>query len=361
MIKNKNYRKKLIITLIIAVLVAILLSFFLIKKDQESKNSNQPSFIKVTVAKPKNGDLENSLSLNGIITPRTNLIISSELSSVKVKNIFVEAGTFVKKDQKLAQLDVKILDGNLDEISSDYELAKDEFFRVEKIKDSKAISRSFYMEKKSRYEVAKARLSNARTNLNHSTIRAPFSGLVYERNIEVGSLVNANEKLFSMTKSLDLDLEVQAPEDLLSKINIGDKASIEIIGSDHQFIGKVRAIIPRIDPDSRNFAIKIALKTGSEKIAIGTFGTAKISTKKKSGLTIPATAMQDDGKQKYLYIVNEDQKIERRNVNLIMRSQQDVLIEGIKGDENIVLKAGSFVREGDIVEPVSAQSTKVEK
>jgi HlyD family secretion protein len=364
--KNKN-RFKIILLLLIGSLIAVFVGNFAAKsfaaKDEKSQNSSKskeaksspPAFIKVSVAKPKQGDLENSFSLTGTVIPRTALVISSELSGVRVKSIFVEAGEYVKKGQKLAEFDNQILDGNLDEIESDYELAKDEFLRVEKIKNSQAVSRSFYMEKKSRYKSAKAKLDNARTNINRSVIRAPFSGLVYERKIEVGSLVNANEKLFSMTKSSDLDLEVQAPEDLLSKIDVGNEAEIEIIGNDNVLSGKVRAVIPRIDPDTRNFSIKIAIAKSEEKIAVGSFGTARIGASKKSGYVIPATAMQDDSGSKYVYVVNRENRVERRDVIVVTRNEKNILVENLDGNEDVVLKAGSFVRVGDVVEPMSVE------
>ncbi len=324
-------------------------------KDAKETKSSLPAFIKVSVAKPKQGDLENSFSLTGTVIPRTNLVISSELSSVRVKSLFVEAGDYVKKGQKLAEFDNQILDGNLDEIQSDFDLAKDEFLRVEKIKNSQAISRSFYMEKKSRYKSAKAKLDNAKTNINRSVIRAPFDGLVYERKTEVGSLVNANEKLFSMTKSSDFDLEVQAAEDLLPKIKVGNKAEIEIIGIETPIMGKVRVVIPKIDPDTRNFTIRISIAKSAEKIAIGSFGTAIIGIGKKSGYVIPATAMQDESGQKYVYVVNEANKIERHDIKVVMRNEKNILVENLDGSENVVLKAGSFVREGDVVEPISTE------
>jgi RND family efflux transporter MFP subunit len=115
-----------------------------------------------------------------------------------VRRIFVEEGDAVQKNQILAKLDDSELQLQLQQAQARAENNSRLFQRAKDMFQKNLISKEQFDDAKYQYETAQAQLKSAQLQLSYASIRAPISGVVTQRLIEVGNTVNTNQKVFTM-------------------------------------------------------------------------------------------------------------------------------------------------------------------
>lgn len=323
--------------------VAVKLVFF------SSKNASKayPN-LTVTVVSPEQKTVANQVNATGSTVPRDQNIVLSEISGVRLSQVMVDAGDVVKKGQVLAELDDESLNNQLEQIKSQYDGLFDEYSRSDKLKDTGAISKAALMQKRVAMEAAKAKLEDAELNLRRSKIVAPADGLVYQSKADVGTIVNANQPLFLIAQNGEIEFEALIPEAQLSTLKKDMAVVVKLSGQEKPLQGKVRLITPQIDSSSRMATIRVHF-VESKDLPVGLFGQAFITTNEVSGLSIPATALQEDPEGLYVLVLNEKHIASRVPVTVKMRNSDVVIVEGVAPDAVIVARAGAFVKEGDSV------------
>jgi RND family efflux transporter MFP subunit len=200
--------------------------------------------------------------------------------------------------------------------------------------------------------VAQAQLNATRAQIGRLDIRAPTSGLVLARNIEVGQVVSPGSgALFRLAKGGEMEMKAQLSQQDLAFVKAGMTASVTPIGSDRSFSGSVWQVAPVIDPTSRQGEVRIAIPY-DPAIRPGGFAEAKISAGGTTAPLLPQSAVLSDEKGNYVYIINGKNEVERREVKIGTVDDQGVTIaEGITGQESVVLSAGPFLNPGQKVSP----------
>lgn len=308
----------------------------------------------VTAIKPEEKVLQDVMRVTGETIPRYDIAITTELSAVRVMELLVDVGDEVKTGQILARLDTSSQQNQLEQSQSDYNRALDEFKRINSIKDSGAVSKESVVQKRTAMEAARARLDDAKLNIERGKIKAPTNGKIYERTINVGGIINSDKPLFRLIGSNKIDVEAKVPEADLGRLQVGQAAQIRITGYDKAHSGEVRLISPVVNKDTRTALVRIMVKT-EKPMPAGVFADAEIILGNTAGVSIPATALQQDDQGTYVWVVGEKSALLRREVKVKKRLTKDILIEPI-GDVLIVARSGSFVKEGEIVNTVTEVS-----
>lgn len=306
----------------------------------------------VTTVKPEEKTLQDIMRLTGATIPRYDISVTTELSGVRVIELLADVGDEVKIGQILARVDTSSQKNQLEQIQSDYNRALDEFKRINSIKDSGAVSKESVVQKRTAMEAAKARLDDAKLNIERGEIKAPSDGQIYERNINVGGIVNGDMPLFRLIGSSEMEVEASVPEADLGRLQVVQAARVNVTGFDKALSGEVRLISPAINKDTRTALVRVMVKA-EKPIPAGVFADVEIILGDVTGVSITATALQQDGQGTYVWVVGEKNALTRRQVKVTKRLTNDILIEPI-GDVVIVARAGSFVKEGEIVNPVVA-------
>jgi RND family efflux transporter MFP subunit len=340
---------------ILSVLILIIVlyggwKFLYIEKKEPEKES---SALTVTVISPEQKTITKYLNVTGITVAKEEVQIFSELTNARVEEIYADAGDVIKKGQKLAMLDTETLIIYQAQLQAEYNQAADDFKRIDAIKDTGAVSQQMLMEKRTAMQVAKARMDDVILSIKRSTIMAPVTGVITERKVKTGALANSNEPLYLIAENGKIEVEVNIPETEMGKIKKERQAHLQIAGKKDTVQGKVRLITPRIDQSTRTAIVRIELKN-QESLAIGLFVSASIATNEIRGFSLPATAIQYDDKGSFVFEVNSNGRTLRRDVILIDRDEQAVIIENIPISNPIIALAGSFIKDGDIVNVVEA-------
>lgn len=341
------------IFLIALVVIALYAGLHWFSKDKQGDPSVSTN-LSVTVVSPLLGGIVQQLSVTGMTIAREEIVVIAELSGMRVKEVFADVGDFVKKNQKLAVLDGESLRNQLVQLQSDYDRARDEFSRVNAIKDTGAVSRESVMQKRTAMQAAKAKLADAQLNLERSTIVAPEGGIVFERKAALGALISASEPLFRIVRRAEIEIEASVPESDLRYLKIGQPAAIRLSGLPQPIPGKIRLISPRIDVASRTATIRIAFPN-DHPAPVGLFANVDIRTTETQGIILPATAIQQDDQGSYVWKLDETNRAIKQPIQITQRNSDSVMIENLPTDISVIARAGSFVKEGDVVNVVEGK------
>ena len=185
---------------------------------------------------------------------------------------------------------------------------------------------------------AKQALRKIETILAYAIIKSPMDGVVNERLVEPGDLANPGKILLKIFDPTRLQLEVPIREGLVRKIKIGDEVPFDVGALQQDFIGKIKEIIPSVDPGSRTFLVKITI-SNSGQLVPGMFGTIYLPLGTKPALLVPEQAITAIGQIETVEVVknNKAQRSFIRTVSCNNKRLRQV-ISGLKSGQQIIVK-----------------------
>ena len=333
------------------------------------KPVNQKPVLTVETVTPTQSSVANDISADGTISPETTSSVSGKVSGVAIDQVLVQEGARVKKGQVLAVFDTDAMrqqiiqsQAELAEAQSSYDLAKRDAERVLPLLEINAISQ----QEADRYvatanqaaasvAASKARLNNQNLNMQNAKVVAPVSGVISEKNANVGS-VPGPEPLFTIIEEGKLEWQAQVDPNKVGEINIGTPVEVSL-PNNKSVAGKVTRISPTAEDGSRQITIYAALAPNpNARAGMYQRGTFKLGSDAK--VTIPVSAVVSEDGYDYVMQVkavkdeNRDTiyRVNRVKVKLGERQgDRVVLLEPLQGDGNIVRQGGSFLSDGDVV------------
>ena len=320
----------------------------------------------ITVMVPGSATIEGEINATGTLAARREMPVGVQGSGGQVSRVLVDAGDWVNAGQTLAVLDRSVQSQQVSQqraqvrvAESDARLAQANLDRALKLVDRGFISTADVDRLTAtrdaavaRVEVAKAQLGELQARTAQLSIVAPAAGLILERNIEPGQVVGGGTgAVFLMARGGEMELMAQLGEDDLARISTGVTAQVTPVGLDRTFTGQVWQIDPVIDSQSRQGTARIALSY-APGLKPGGFATATIASGAVVAPRLPESAIQDDDGQSYVYIVDKDDKIVRRDVTTGLITDDGIaIVEGLDGTERVVLRAAGFLKPGEKVSP----------
>ena len=309
-----------------------------------------------------------TVSIIGTIAARYDMPIGVEGDAGQVAAIYVEAGDHVRRGQVLARLNVSVLEPQvanlqaaLEESRGEADLAEAEYRRAQAVGASGALSVEETQRRKSaaagaeaKVKVAAALLAEAQARLARTAVRAPADGILLTRNVEVGQTATpGGQALFRLSKNGEVELQGQVAEQDLPLLRVGQAVNVKLTGLSKVYEGHIRLLGAIIDPQTRLGMARVAL-TPDPNLRPGAFARAEVTVSNADREVLPQTAVLSDDKGSYVMIVNAQRKIERRAVRVSGMVHDGVTIaEGVGGKEQVVVTAGAFLQEGELVNPVS--------
>ncbi|PPC79736.1 MAG: efflux transporter periplasmic adaptor subunit, partial [Hyphomicrobium sp.] len=149
----------------------------------------------------------------------------------------------------------------------------------------------------------------------------------------------------------EIELDAEIVETELAKVREGQKAIVTLPGAG-DFEGSVRLVSPEVDKTTRLGRVRIFLGT-NPALRIGAFARGRIETSRSRGLAAPSASVTFDAAGTYAQAVVGD-KVEKRllKTGLVMGELVEIK-DGLSEGDVIVTRAGTFLRDGDIVRPIA--------
>ncbi|MFN4201961.1 MAG: efflux RND transporter periplasmic adaptor subunit [Tabrizicola sp.] len=200
--------------------------------------------------------------------------------------------------------------------------------------------------------LAEARLENVDLMLSRTEVKAPVAGKIVARNARIGAIATAaGQPMFVIVRDAALELRADVAETDLLRLAPGQKARLRAVGMSHTLTGTVRLVEPSIDPVTRLGRARIEIDQDSD-LRTGMFVEAEILTAEREALAVPVTAIGSSPDGATVMRVR-DGVVERVVVTTGIRDGGMVeIVSGLAAGDQVVLKAGAFVRAGDRINPV---------
>ena len=283
-----------------------------------------------------------------------------------VTRVLVEPGSWVGAGQVLATIDRSVqtqtnaqLAAQINVARADARLAQQELERAQALVSRGFVSKADVERRiatrdaaNARVRVAEAALGESRARTGRLDIRAPAAGLVLTRDVEPGQVVSAGSGvLFRMAQGGQMELLAQLSESDLAVVPVGARAIVTPVGTAQSFTGTVWQISPVISEQSRQGIARVALSY-DKALRPGGFASVDIIAGSQQAPVLPESAILSDDKGNYVYVVGADNKVERRAVKTGAVTPAGIaVVEGLNGNERVVLRAGGFLNPGETVRP----------
>ncbi len=215
---------------------------------------------------------------------------------------------------------------------------------------------------------ATARMQQLKTQLGQTIVRAPVSGTVAEKlarigditgvppQSQVGTVVGGSQKLFSIIRNGNLELQAEVPTVQLSQIKIGAPAQITTYTDNRvKLQGTVKEIEPVVNQQRREATVKIDLPA-TDLLRPGMFARAAIVTETNMGVAVPQKAVlpQTDGSA-IVFIFNQNNIVNSQKVETgeILKGGKIEIKSGLQPGKNIVVDGAGYLKDGDKVRVVN--------
>ena len=367
-VDRSRRRRNIIIAAVLAIAVLVA-AFLLLTGGDKGPAGGDAAAVHVptvTVVVPGRSQVARIVTASGALAARHDQPVGVAGEGGMVRAVLVEAGAWVRQGQVLATVDRSVQAQNVAQLAAlvqvaraDAALAQNEYDRSQSLVSRGFVSKADLDRKKAardaafaRIRVAEANLNSMRAQLGRLDIRAPKSGLILSRNVEVGQVVSAGSgALFHLAENGQMEMKAQLSQQDLAFIHDGMPAQITPIGTSVSITGQVWQVSPLIDANSRQGEVRIAIAY-QPSIRPGGFAEAKIESGASSAPLLPQSAVLSDDNGNYVYVINGKNEVERRGVKIGTVEDEGVTIaEGISGTERVVLSAGPFLNPGQKVKP----------
>jgi multidrug efflux pump subunit AcrA (membrane-fusion protein) len=189
-------------------------------------------------------------------------------------------------------------------------------------------------------------------------VQAPIAGLISQSSAVIGAVASGRgEALFTIINGGQFDLVGMVPTQAVAKLGVNQQARIRIVGAG-EVDGRVRRIAPTIEPNSQLGQVFVAVTT-NRRLLVNSSGRAMITTGKScNNIAVPLTAVLYGSAGTVVQVVKR-QRVETRRVEVgLMAGGQVEIRDGLNEGDVVVARAGSLLREGDPVRPVTSADAK---
>ncbi|MBT8264050.1 MAG: efflux RND transporter periplasmic adaptor subunit [Eudoraea sp.] len=316
----------------------------------------------VTTFEVNSQEFEHYLELQGSVATKQNVLIYPEMAGT-LQRVYVKEGDKVKKGQLLATIDDGGMTNQVAQLRTQAELAKTTFERQKRLWDQKIGSEIQFLQAKTNYEAIQNNVQQAESQLQKSSVRAPFSGIIDDVIKDQGTVVSPGpgSEIFRIVNLSDMYISVDVPETYIGSINTGTKATVffPILGD--TITTKIRQSGNFIKPSNRSFSVEIPVpnKNGHIKPNL----TARVSINDYSNvaaLLIPQSVISENAEgEQYVYVAeNPTKENVRTAIKRIVTTGKTQgrfveIVSGLSAGEYIIQEGARSVKDNQEVEIIN--------
>jgi membrane fusion protein (multidrug efflux system) len=317
------------------------------KKDGDGDEAEEPQAVPVEVATLAAGPIEEVLRYSTNLEAEDDVAVFAEASR-RVVELGVEEGRRVAKGQVLARLQDDEQRTRLAKVQSQYDNASREYERQKRLFRQELISEQAFNDATYELEQLALALEEAERELSYTEVRAPISGTVTERLINLGDFVNVNQKLFHLVDFDSMVARVFVPEKDLRRIATGQPARITApaLGGD-AIAGAVDRLAPVVDPQSGTVKVTVDVPPAGG-LRPGLYVDVELVTAvRDDALLVPKRALVYDQDQIYVYRVGDSMKAERVFLETVLEDKAHVVpAGGVAAGDRVVIAGQAGLKDG---------------
>ncbi|HTZ39814.1 MAG TPA: efflux RND transporter periplasmic adaptor subunit [Syntrophales bacterium] len=272
--------------------------------------------------------------------------VTSEISGL-VRTLHFQSGDVVETGRLLVQLNADADIAQLHALEAAAELAQTVFERDKKQLAIQAVSQATVDADSADLKSKKALAAQQAALIEKKSIRAPFAGKLGITTVNPGQYINPGDKIVTLQTLDPIYIDFYLPQQELSRIAINQKLSVSADGYPGQtFSGRITAINPRVNADSRNIQVEGMLSNPRQLLLPGMYASVEIAAGQKSDyITLPQTAISFNPYGNTVFVVEQGETGPDGKARLTAK-QKFVTTGAKRGDQIAVLEG---IKEGELV------------
>lgn len=355
---------------------------------EHAEQAGIPSEKEVSVIVAQHQEIQVWNSFSGRLTAVESSIIRPQVSG-RITEIHFEDGQNVNEGDILLEIDPRPYKAALNKAKAAVSSAKSEDIlaarelkRAEKLLAENAVAQRIYDERlntaqqaKNNVLAANAQLTQAQVNLDYALVKAPISGKISRAELTKGNLVQAGPNapiLTTIVSNKEVYAEFEVDEKTYIKhvhaqaLNKDAVKAIPVkltVGSkDTAYMGHIHSFDNQINPETGTIRARALIKNVNGLLLPGMYADIKMANPEElKTILVPTTAIGTDQNRKFVYVVNEDNRVTYRQVKLGKKLDAGIVItSGLQNGDRIIAKDIGKTRSGEIVkyeDPKKAEET----
>lgn len=370
---------KLVILISIAAMILFIVALGAVKGYQIKQGIAKGKAFKmppdaVTSLIVKEESVSPVLEAVGSLASPQGVMLSADLPGL-VTSIAFESGKEATNGQLLVQLDTRQEEAQLRTAKAKLELARQNLDRAQDLNEKRVIAKSAYDEAKSAYDAAVSSVDETQATIDRKTIRAPFSGMIGIRQINVGQYLKSGDPIVQLESLDPIYVNFALPQQDVGKLSVGQGVRMQADGlPDKVFTGTITAIDSIVDTTTRNIVSQATIPNPEHLLRSGMFaGVQVLLPTRKNVVMIPATSIQFAPYGDSVFVLakmkgpDEAEYLGAREQAVVLgktRGDQIEVLKGLKEGDEIAtsgifkLRQGSAVKINNTVQPSNNPAPK---
>ncbi|MGA9305531.1 MAG: efflux RND transporter periplasmic adaptor subunit, partial [Candidatus Sulfotelmatobacter sp.] len=404
--KWMTLQRRYIVIGVVVVLAVVITAALMMKRllgDANAGGTDKPAERLAPVVLVTRAPLENVITLTGEFRPFQQVDVHAKVAGY-IRHIFVDVGDKVKAGQELAILEVPELNAQVMGAKSDIGRSQDAIRRaqseIERAESTHTAYHAAYTrlkqaseerpglvaeqelddsmakdkETEAQIDSARAALAESQNQLGmaqatldrlsalqaYSHITAPFAGVVTKRYVDTGALISAgtssetqSQPVVQLAEWSLFRLEIPVPESAVPMIHLGSIVQVHVLDLNRDFQGRVSRFADAVNDETRTMHTEIDVENPRDTLTAGMYAEVKLALQgKKGALTVPVQAVIQEGNQHYVLALDDQNRVQKRNVELGEQTSTTVeIVHGLSEKDRVISAGQSDYAIGEVVTP----------
>jgi membrane fusion protein, multidrug efflux system len=302
---------------------------------QKKTVMQQAARVRIMVLKP--GMIQEHLKTTGTLLADEEVDLAFE-GQGKIETIYFREGSHVTKGEILAKLNDEELQAQLVKLNLQNNLLRERVNRQKVLLEREAISQESYDQLTTDLQSNEAEIKLIRVLIEKTEIEAPFDGIIGLRYVSEGAYVTQDTRIARLIKIQPLKIEFAVPERYAGVIKVGNELSFHLDNSTEEYMARVYAMEPAVDPGTRTMTLRALFPNKDAKLQPGRFVSVLLIIREKNDAlqVLTEAIIPELGGEKVFTVVNG--RAVSNQVTIGMRTPREVeIIGGLQPGDSVVI------------------------
>lgn len=318
----------------------------------------------VTTVVAKQEQWPATLGAIGSVVAVRGVTVAADLPGI-VDKIEFESGNWVKEGDVLVRLDTRQERAQLAEAEAQVEWARVNYARVQELAKQGVIARQEADRTVADQKAAEAKVVEMQATIARKTIRAPFSGVLGIRQVNLGQYLSAGSPIVPLQSLDPIYVNFNLPQEAVARLKEGQSVAVALKdGSGARFTGRVTAIDSVVDPSTRNVQVQATFANRGGKLRPGMFVDSELALgSSQNVVTVPTSAIAYAPYGDSVFVVGEMKSQDGKSYKGVrqqfvklgeQRGDKVAVLTGLKTGDEVVTSGAFKLRNGAAVQPNNA-------
>lgn len=324
---------------------------------QSAEQAAENRLVKVEVTRSRGQQITREAVVNSRTAPVRSVRVRAETSG-RVSAILAERGAVIKKGAVIARLAPNERNAQLRQAQAVLKQRSLQYEAARRLREGDYMTEVELAQSKANLEIAEAEVARIQQDLHHTVIRAPFSGVLETRPIEIGDYVQIGDEVAYIIEQDPFIVRGSVSEDVIGYLQVGQPGRVDLI-NDETREGVVRYIAGEADEQTRTYPVELLVANPGGRLIAGTSALMHLPLETVSAHELePATlTLNVDGKFG-IKSVDDNRRVHFYEANIVRNQDDKIWLAGLPDELQVITIGQDFVTEGDQVEVVIKEAQR---